>query len=207
MSADETWLCERAKLHLEQSASVKHRVVEDCLDSILKASVLIADVFRSGGKLLLCGNGGSAADCQHIAAELVSTLTQDFPRPALGAIALTTDASILTAYTNDYGFEGVFARQVDALGAAGDALLGISTSGNSKNVLAAMETAEKAGIRTIGLAGRGGRLSEIADVAIAVPSDSTQHIQESHITIGHVLCDLVERRLFGQQGEGFRNDN
>jgi len=114
---------------------------------------------------------------------------------------LTTDTSFLTAYTNDFGYEGVFARQVETLGVSGDTLIGISTSGNSKNVLQAMEVARKIGVRTIGLAGSGGRIHELADIVIGIPSKSTQHIQEAHITIGHILCDLVERCLFdGKQG-------
>ncbi|MEA3275051.1 MAG: SIS domain-containing protein, partial [Pseudomonadota bacterium] len=140
--------------------------------------------------------GGSAADCQHLAAELMSTLTQDFRRPGLKAVALTTDTSFLTAYTNDFGYDGVFARQVETLGEPGDALVGISTSGNSKNVILAMEAARKNELRTVALLGMGGRLQALADVVIAVPSTSTQHIQEAHIAVGHILCDLVERTLF-----------
>jgi D-sedoheptulose 7-phosphate isomerase len=166
------------------------------VDAIIAAAGLLTKALRSGGKILLGGNGGSAADCQHIAAEFVSTLTQDFRRPGLKAIALTTDTSLLTAYTNDFGFEGVFARQVETLGAPGDVLVGISTSGNSKNVLAAVQTAKVSNVRTVVLTGRGGRLREDADVAICVPSTITAHIQESHIAIGHILCDLVERSLF-----------
>ena len=187
---------ERAKAHLLQSAATKHRLAEECIDSIVNAAQLMAESFKVKGKLLLCGNGGSAADCQHIAAEFMSTLTQDFKRPGLQAIALTTDTSFLTAYTNDFGYEGIFARQVETLGGPGDTLIGISTSGNSKNVLRAVEAAQKISMRTIGLTGRGGRLHNLADIVIAVPSESTQHIQEAHITIGHILCDLVERCLF-----------
>lgn len=186
----------RVKAHLLQSAGTKQRVAEQCIEPIVRAAELIADSFKAGGRLLLCGNGGSAADCQHIAAEFVGTLTQDFKRPGLKAIALTTDTSFLTAYSNDFGYEGVFARQVETFGAPGDTLIGISTSGNSQNVLLAVEAARKIDIRTIGLAGKGGRLHELADIVIGVPSQSTQHIQEAHITIGHILCDLVERCLF-----------
>ncbi len=196
MSGDTRWLHDRAKAHLTVSAETKHRVAEECVDAIIAAAGLLTKALRSGGKILLCGNGGSAADCQHIAAEFVSTLTQDFRRPGLKAIALTTDTSLLTAYTNDFGFEGVFARQVETLGAPGDVLVGISTSGNSKNVLAAVQTAKVSNVRTVVLTGRGGRLREDADVAICVPSTITAHIQESHIAIGHILCDLVERSLF-----------
>jgi phosphoheptose isomerase len=192
---------QRARAHLLASAEVKQRVVEQCLEAILAAAQLIAEAFESGGKVLLCGNGGSAADCQHMAAELVNRLTKDFERPGLPAIALTTDTSFLTAFANDCGFEGVFARQVQALGKGGDVLLGISTSGNSTNVLRAVETARAAHLRTVVLTGSGGRLAGMAQVAIVVPSTNTQHIQEAHLAIEHILCDLVERSLFsGKDG-------
>ena len=133
-----------------------------------------------------------------MAAEFVSRLTKDFERPGLPAIALTTDTSFLTAYANDCGFEGVFARQVQALGRPGDVLIGISTSGNSANVIQAVELARGTGMKTVSLTGVGGRLAKIADVAIAVPSDDTQHIQETHLAVEHLLCLLVERALFGR---------
>jgi D-sedoheptulose 7-phosphate isomerase len=159
---------------------------------------MISDCFRTGGKLLLCGNGGSAADCQHMAAEFVSRLSTEFERPGLPAIALTTDSSFLTAYANDSGFEGVFERQVQALGKSEDVLIAISTSGNSKNVVRAVERASEMGLKSIGLLGSEGRLSGQCDVAIAVPDPSTQHIQEAHLAIEHVLCELVEIQLFGR---------
>jgi phosphoheptose isomerase len=186
--------------HLRESAAVKQRTIECCTTSILAAADLIAESFRAGGKLLLCGNGGSAADCQHLAAEFTSRLSADFVRPGLPAIALTTDTSFLTAYGNDFDFDGVFARQVQALGKPGDVLLGISTSGNSTNVIQAAETARGMNIRTIALTGAsGGQLKDLADVAICVPSDNTQHIQETHLAIEHIICHLVERALFGEQ--------
>jgi phosphoheptose isomerase len=187
---------ERARAYLIESAEVKRLVIENCLDSIVSAAGLIADAFRSGGKVLLCGNGGSAADCQHMAAEFVSILRRDFERPGLPAIALTTDTSFLTAYANDFGYEGVFARQVQALGRPGDVLVAISTSGNSANVIRAVESALRANMRTVSLTGGGGRLPAMADVAVSVPSTDTQHIQEAHLAIEHVICELVERRLF-----------
>ncbi|MEY6434002.1 D-sedoheptulose 7-phosphate isomerase [Thioalkalicoccus limnaeus] len=187
---------EIAKLHLLQSAATKQRLAESELAPIVSAAQLLSASFESGGKVMLCGNGGSAADCQHIAAEFVSVLTQEFKRPGLKAIALTTDTSLLTAYANDFGFDGIFARQVETLGAPGDTLIGISTSGNSKNVIQAVESARKLKMRMIGLTGSGGRLRDLVDVVISVPSQSTQHIQEAHITIGHILCDLVERHMF-----------
>src|SRR6185436_16915401 len=138
----------------------------------------------------------SAADSQHLAAEFVSVLQRDHVRPALPAIALTTDTSLLTASANDFGFENVFARQVEAHGRPADVLIGISTSGTSPNVLAALRQARAAGLKTVGLSGRsGGQMGEACDVLIKVPSEATQHIQEAHIAIGHIMCELVERNL------------
>jgi len=188
----------RAQAHLIESAKVKRQTVEKCMDSILSAASLIADTFQAGGKVLLCGNGGSAADCQHMAAEFVSRLTKDFERPGLPAIALTTDTSFLTAFANDCSFDGIFERQVQALGRRADVLIGISTSGNSINVIGAVEAALAANLRTIVLTGNGGRLANMADVAISIPSADTQHIQETHLAVEHVLCDLVEQYLFGK---------
>jgi len=181
--------------HFRQSAEVTLRTAEACADDIIKAAALIAESFASGGKLLICGNGGSAADAQHMAAELVGRLTREFERPGLPALALTTDSSILTAYANDFNFEGVFARQVEALGRRGDVLIGISTSGSSKNVVNAADAARRAGLRVIVLTGAGGGiLASRADVAIQVPSHVTTHVQEAHLAIEHLLCHLVERR-------------
>lgn len=193
--------------HLLASAELKREVAERCLDAILAAARLIADTFRSEGKVLLCGNGGSAADCQHMAGELVNRLTTEFARPGLPAIALTTDTSVLTAFSNDFGFDGVFERQVQALGRPGDVLIGISTSGNSTNVIRAVQAARALQLRTVALTGPKGRLKELVDVAIAVPSDSIQHIQEVHLTIEHVLCHLVERDLFEAGGGGMKTDD
>lgn len=190
---------QRAQAHLLDSAKLKQRVAEQNLDSIVAAAELIAESLRKGGKVLLCGNGGSAADCQHLAAEFVNYLSKDFPRPSLPAIALTTDSSILSAIANDSSFESVFERQVQALGKPGDVLIGISTSGNSSNVVLAMKAATAANLHTLVLTGSGGCLSEFADVAIAVPSQNTQLIQEAHLAIEHILCELVESYLFGEQ--------
>lgn len=189
---------EAARLHLLQSAEIKRLIAEQCIDSILAVAGVITETFQSGGKLLLCGNGGSAADCQHMAAEFVSRLSKDFERPGLPTIALTTDTSFLTAFANDCGFDGVFARQVQTLGKPEDTLIGISTSGNSPNVIQAIEAAQAMKVRTIVLTGNGGRLATIAHLAIAVPSTDTQYIQEAHLAIEHILCELVERALFGQ---------
>jgi D-sedoheptulose 7-phosphate isomerase len=146
-----------------------------------------------GGRLLWMGNGGSAADCQHLAAELVGRFERE--RPGLASIALTTDSSVLTSVSNDYGFESVFARQVEALCRPGDVLVGLSTSGNSANVLRAMEVAATLGVDRVGLTGgSGGRLREQCELCLVVPSDSTARIQEAHILIGHILCDLIERK-------------
>lgn len=182
------------------SAALHQRTAEECLGEIRQAAALLTQALEGGRKLLLCGNGGSAADCQHIAAELVSALNHDRPRRALPAIALTTDTSFLTANANDFGFEQVFARQVEALGAAGDVLLAISTSGNSSNVVRALEQAGRQGLQTVLLTGRtGGKAAALATVAIRIPSEVTQHIQECHITVGHVLCAMVEQKLFGNR--------
>jgi len=182
--------------HLLESARVKQALAETQRETIRAAADLITATFRSGNKVLLCGNGGSAADCQHMAAEFVSRLTKDFERPALPAIALTTDTSFLTAFANDCGYEDVFARQVQALGKPGDLLIGISTSGNSPNVVRAMAAAKAAQMRTLALTGDGGQMSRMADVVVAVPSANTQHIQEAHLVIEHILCELVENALF-----------
>ncbi len=185
------------RARLSDSAAITRATGEEAAEAIVAAATLIAVVFRNGGKLLLCGNGGSAADCQHLATEFVSCLSKEFQRPGLPAVALTTDTSLLTAYANDCGFDGVFARQIEALGRATDALIAISTSGRSRNVLQAVEAARMVGLRTIALTGDSGPLAEMVDIAIRVPSASTNHIQESHLAIEHVLCAMVEREMFG----------
>jgi len=190
---------QRVRAHLAESAEVSGRVAADLTGAILAAADLVAGAFRGGGKVLLCGNGGSAADCQHLAAEFVNRLTKEFPRPGLPAIALTTDSSVLTAVANDTGVDEIFARQVETFGRPGDVLVAISTSGESPNVVRAVEAAHAAGLKTIALTGGGGRLAQAASVGIAVPSSSVQHIQEAHLAIEHVLCDLVERALFSRR--------
>jgi phosphoheptose isomerase len=191
----------RVQRHLEATIDVTRRAIDDCVPALLDAVALVTEAFRTGGKLMLCGNGGSAADCQHVAAELVSRLTMSYERPGLPALALTTDSSFLTAFTNDINFEDVFARQVQALGRPGDVLLGISTSGNSTNVVRAVEQARSQGIATIGLLGAGGVLPTLVDVAIRVPSTTTMLIQQTHLSLEHALCDLVERELYGYEDE------
>jgi D-sedoheptulose 7-phosphate isomerase len=180
---------------IKNSISVKEAVNKTQLTYIEKAAQEIIGCLKAGGKLLIFGNGGSAADSQHIAAELVGRFKMD--RKALSAIALTTDTSTLTAIANDYGYDAVFSRQVEALGAEGDVALGISTSGNSKNVIDALNKARSMGLRTIALTGDdGGKAKTVADISINVPSRDTPRIQESHIMIGHILCDLIENGVF-----------
>ena len=175
------------------SAAVKERAAETCVEATEQAAMAIAASLQSGGKLMLCGNGGSAGDAQHLAAEFVATLDHRRPRPGLAALALTTDTSFLTAYANDFGFEGVYQRQLEALGKAGDVFIGISTSGNSANVEKAMAYARNNGITTIAMTGEGGgKLAAVADILIAVPSQSTMHIQECHIALGHAFTARVE---------------
>ena len=184
-------------MRMEASARVHFHIAANCLEDIVSASHLVARTLALGCKILLCGNGGSAADCQHMAAELVSCLTQDFKRPGLAAIALTTDSSILTAYANDFGYEGVFARQVEALGRPGDLLIGISTSGGSKNVLRAINIARQKEMTVMVLCGEGGSMADVADVAVRVPSRDTAIIQQAHLSVEHLVCHLAERMLFG----------
>ncbi len=177
-----------------ESIEVKKRLMEEGIGTINEIVNTLTDCLRSGGKILLFGNGGSAADSQHIAAELVSKFNRD--RQALAAIALTTDTSIITSVGNDYNFDRIFERQVEALGQVGDAAIGISTSGNSPNVLNAVRMAKKKGMTTIAFAGEsGGRLKDEVDICFHAPSESTPRIQEVHITVAHAICDLLEREL------------
>lgn len=183
---------------LRESSETKLKMLDACREDILKASDAIKTSFTSGGKLMLCGNGGSAADCQHIATEFVIRLSHDVQRPAFPAIALTTDTSNLTAGGNDIGFENVFARSVEGLGKKGDVLIAISTSGNSKNVLNAVQKAKSKGIYTIGfLGGSGGVIKKQTDLNIIIPSSNVQRIQEGHITAAHIICEIVEREMYG----------
>lgn len=185
---------EPIKAHIKRHVAVVERVMNDMVDDIAAAAELMINTLEAGHTILLCGNGGSAADAQHIAAELSGRYLRD--RRALPAIALTTDTSALTAIGNDFGFESVFARQVEALARVDDLLIGISTSGNSANVIGAFEAARAAGCRTIALSGRdGGQMRVFAELNLIVPSNDTPHIQEMHITIAHVLCDLIDRHF------------
>lgn len=189
----------KAETHFTESIGVKQATLEKCMSSILEGAQLIADTFSSGGKVLLCGNGGSAADCQHVAAEFVSALDKNFLRRALPAIALTTDPSVMTSFSNDFGFEGVFERQVLGLGKPKDLLIGISTSGNSKNVIRAIKAAKTIKMRTLVLTGSSGKLRKISDVVISIPSANTQYIQEAHLAVEHILCELAEQYLFKEK--------
>jgi len=182
---------------LIESSETKLKIKEQCINDILKAVELGIEVFKSGRKLLLCGNGGSAADCQHIAAEFMIRLSHKVQRPAMPAIALTTDTSNLTAGGNDIGYDNVFARNVEGLGNDGDLLLAISTSGNSPNVIKAVEKAHSKNMKVIGfLGGTGGKLLNMVDVPIVIPSTNTQRIQEGHITVAHIFCELIETSIY-----------
>ena len=183
---------------LKESSSVKLDIIDKCSDDIISAADLIMDSIRNGNKMLLCGNGGSAADAQHIATEFMIRLSHDLDRPAIPAVALTTDTSNLTAGGNDIGFENVFARNVEGLGSEGDVLIAISTSGNSGNLIKAADKAHEKGMKVVGfLGGSGGKLKDLADISVIIPSPNTQRIQEGHITIAHIICELVERGLYG----------
>lgn len=183
---------------LSESSETKLKMQETCVTPTLEAVELIINAYRNKNKLLLCGNGGSAADCQHIATEFMIRLNHKINRPALCAIALTTDSSNLTAAGNDIGFENVFARNIQGLGNKGDVLIAISTSGNSLNVIKAVDMAHELDIKVIGfLGGTGGKLKDQIDIPIIIPSNNTQRIQEGHITVAHIICELVELDLYG----------
>lgn len=186
-----------AQKNIEESIAVKQRVLETLVPEIERAGYLMADALEHGKKILICGNGGSAADAQHIAAELTGRFKGGNERSALPAMTLSSDPSTITAIGNDYGYEAIFARPVEAWGNAGDVLLGITTSGNSENVAKAIEMARKKNMKVVTLLGKdGGKLKGHADVEIIVPSDTTARIQESHILIGHILCAIIEKKMF-----------
>lgn len=183
---------------IQKSIEVKTALMNDShiVVSIDRAAIVITEAYRKGKKTLLAGNGGSAADAQHIAGEFVSRFY--FDRPGLPSLALTTDTSILTAVGNDYGYDRLFARQVQAQGNVGDVFIGISTSGNSRNIIETLQECKKQGIFTIGLTGEKiGEMDSFCDICIKVPSQETPRIQESHILIGHILCCIVEENIFG----------
>ncbi|EAI3415057.1 D-sedoheptulose 7-phosphate isomerase [Campylobacter jejuni] len=187
------------KEHFQESILVKEQILKDenLITLIKNASLEVIKAYKNGNKTLLAGNGGSAADAQHIAGEFVSRFY--FDRPGIASIALATDTSVLTAIGNDYGYENLFARQVQAQGVKGDIFIGISTSGNSKNILKALEFCKQKEIISIGLSGAsGGAMNELCDYCIKVPSTCTPRIQEAHILIGHIICAIVEEKLFGK---------
>jgi len=183
----------------KESSEVKTRFLKENLPKLLDLIKLIAHTFEAGNKIFFFGNGGSAADAQHLAAEFVNRYVMD--RPPLPAIALTTDTSILTSVSNDIAFNEIFAKQLRALGKEGDVTIGISTSGNSSNVVKAFEVAKEMGMKTVAFSGNdGGVLAKMADVSLIVSSTSTPRIQETHILIGHILCEMVEHQLFFKVG-------
>ncbi len=186
------------KNQVKKSYETKQNIYnnEELLDKIEQVSKLCVKLYKANKKTLLAGNGGSAADAQHIAAEMVGRY--GFDRPSLPSLALTTDTSVLTAIGNDYGYEQVFSRQLESMGQEGDLFIGISTSGNSQNIINAFKSAKEKNIKSVALVGKdGGEMAKLADYAIIVPSDITPRIQESHILIGHILCDIIEKEIFG----------
>lgn len=190
---------ERIKQQIKNSVESKYKLLEspDILSDIEKTAQIIINAFRNGHKLLLAGNGGSAADAQHIAAELVNRFA--FDRPGLPAIALTTNSSVMTSISNDYGYDGLFARQINALGSEGDIFIGISTSGSSTNIIHAFSSCREKKIISVGFTGSmRGKMNELCDICINVPSNDTPRIQEMHILIAHIICSIIEQELFGK---------
>ena len=182
---------DRIKEILLQDIQIKEDLLRDNITQIIDMTNIVIESLKKNGKILLCGNGGSASDSQHLAAEFIGRFQKE--RRALPAIALTTDTSILTALANDYGYETVFSRQVEALGCKDDVIIGISTSGKAKNVIAAIKQAKKIGLKTIVFSGAdGGELVKLADISLVIKSSVTARIQEAHITVGHIICELAE---------------
>ena len=189
---------ERIKDILLESIQVKEEILRNQIESIAQIAELMIDCLKKDGKVIVFGNGGSASDSQHIAAELVGRFKKD--RSALAGVALTTNTSILTSIANDYGYDVVFSRQVEALGKKNDVVLGISTSGKAKNVALGIKQAKKMGIKTVALSGGdGGEIVKLADVSLVVPSKITVRIQEAHITIAHIICEMIEQVLCQEQ--------
>ncbi len=185
---------DKIKEILWESIQVKEEILREGISSIISIAELFIDSLKKGGKIILMGNGGSASDSQHIAAELVGRFKKE--RPALPALALSVNTSTITAIANDYSYDQIFARQIEALAQKNDLVVGISTSGKAKNVAAAIKQAKKMGLKTVALSGGdGGELTKLADVSLLVPSPVTARIQEAHITIGHIICELVEESL------------
>lgn len=201
MAQTDAALLGRVAAHFQESANLKLSALQSLSAPIVGAGIVLADALRAGGKVLACGNGGSAADSQHFAAELLNRFERE--RAPLAAVALTTDTSTLTSIANDYTYDQVFAKQVRALGRKGDVLLAISTSGNSSNVIEAMHVAREVGMRTVALTGNaGGKMARLVgpgDVEICVPHKVTARIQEVHLLVLHCLCDTIDYRLFGER--------
>lgn len=186
------------KDQIKKSYETKQTIYEneELLNKIEQVSKLCVELYKGNNKTILAGNGGSAADAQHIAAELVGRY--GFDRPSIPSLALTTDTSALTAIGNDYGYDKIFSRQLEGMGQDGDIFIGISTSGNSANIVNAFNSAKKKNITTVALVGKdGGEMAKLADFALIIPSESTPRIQESHILIGHIICDIIEKEIFG----------
>lgn len=182
---------------IRESADVKNTMIVASVEDIEKAAEMMVAAVQNGNKILWCGNGGSAADAQHMAAELMGGL-RSHDRPAIQSIALTTDTSFITAWSNDTDYEFIFSRQIEGLGSTGDILMAISTSGNSRNVVKAVESCKEKGITVIVLTGKtGGVLKDMGDVTISIPSDDTQRIQEGHLLAEHILCEIVEKSVTG----------
>lgn len=186
---------DQVRFQLTEASGMIHQMVEECSETIVEAAHLMVTALKNNNKILWCGNGGSAAQAQHLSTEIIGGL-RDHIRPGKASLALTTDSSFLTAWTNDVGFDSLFSRQVESLGKEGDVLIGISTSGNSENVIRAVTTAKKLGMKVVVFTGSDhGNLAGTGDVVISIPSNDTQHIQEGHITAGHIICELVEQAL------------
>ena len=180
---------------INDSIDVKTKILENCVNDIESASEVLIKAVKDGNKILWCGNGGSAADAQHMAAELMGGL-RSHDRPAIASLALTTDTSFITAWSNDTDYETIFSRQIEAIGNKGDVLIAISTSGNSKNIIRAIETAKEKRIRVIVLTGKsGGNMANSGNINICIPSDDTQRIQEGHLMVEHILCESVESSI------------
>jgi D-sedoheptulose 7-phosphate isomerase len=197
-------LVRQVRQHFDESLNTQRAARDICAEAIVEAASVLAVAFDTGGKLLLCGNGGSAADCQHMAAEFVSRLSPARERPALPAIALTTDTSFITAHANDYGFDSIFARQIEAMARPRDVLLAISTSGASRNINEAVHAGRTAGMYIIGLFGSGAPLAGYVDTRILVPGPTTQAVQECFLAIEHIVCELVEAILYAGVSPGRR---
>ena len=187
---------ELIEYRVRELVSTLESFLDECKQDLLQVSEILSEAFLGNSKILICGNGGSAADSQHFAAEFVSGFSKNIQRKGLPAISLSVDTSIITAYSNDFSYEGVFARQVEAYGDTGDVLIVITTSGISKNCIAAVIQAKNMGLKTIAFTSKGGKIIDIVDISVKVPSTNTQHIQECHMVAYHIITEIVEEKLF-----------